>query len=136
VDNNNTLNDTTKERFEVGGNWTQSNNVAEYYGGGYYHAATGPVSDPSVFWFYLPAAATRTIDAWWTDLDNRSTTAPYIAYNAAGTEVGRASANQQINGGRWNTLGTWSFTAGWNRIVLSRWTTEGSFVVADAVRIR
>jgi hypothetical protein len=76
------------------------------------------------------------VDAWWTDLSNRSTTAPYIAYNASGTEVGRASANQQVNGGKWNTLGTWSFTAGWNKIILSRWTTEGYFVVADAVRIR
>ncbi|MBD0318774.1 MAG: N-acetylmuramoyl-L-alanine amidase, partial [Gemmatimonadetes bacterium] len=138
VDNNNNLNDPAKERFELGtsGSWTQSDNIPEYYGGGYYHAPTGPVSDPSIFWFYLPAAATRTIDAWWTDLANRSTTAPYIAYNAAGTEVGRASANQQVNGGRWNTLGTWSFTAGWNKVALSRWTTEGSYVVADAVRIR
>jgi N-acetyl-anhydromuramyl-L-alanine amidase AmpD len=138
VDNNNNLNDPAKERFELGtsGSWTQSDNIPEYYGGGYYHAPTGPVSDPSIFWFYLPAAATKTVDAWWTDLANRSATAPYIAYNASGAEVGRASANQQVNGGKWNTLGTWSFTAGWNKVVLSRWTTEGSYVVADAVRIR
>ena len=138
VDNNNNLNDPAKERFELGtsGSWTQSDNIPEYYGGGYYHAPTGPVSDPSIFWFYLPAAASKTIDAWWTDLSNRSSTAPYIAYNASGAEVGRASVNQQVNGGKWNTLGTWSFTAGWNKVVLSRWTTEGSYVVADAVRIR
>jgi len=43
---------------------------------------------------------------------------------------------EQVNGGKWNTLGTWSFTAGWNKAVLSRWTTEGYYVVADAVRIR
>lgn len=136
VDNNNNLNDPAKEKFEIGTGWTQSDNIPEYYGGGYYHAPTGPVSDPAVFWFYLPAAATKTVDAWWTDLDNRSTTAPYVAYNAAGTEVGRASVNQQVNGGKWNTLGTWSFTAGWNKVILSRWTTDGAFVVADAVRIR
>jgi len=136
VDNNNDLNDTTKERFELGTGWTHSNNIPEYYGGGYYHAPTAAVSDPAIFWFYLPAAATKTIDAWWTDLDNRSTTAPYIAYNASGVEVGRASVNQQVNGGKWNAIGTWNFTAGWNKVILSRWTTSGSYVVADAVRIR
>jgi N-acetyl-anhydromuramyl-L-alanine amidase AmpD len=136
VDNNNSLNDPAKERFELGTGWTQSDNIPEYYGGGYYHAPTASVSDPAIFWFYLPAAATETVDAWWTDLANRSISAPYIAYNAAGAEVGRASVNQQVNGGRWNTLGTWSFSAGWNRVILSRWTPDGSYVVADAVRIR
>jgi N-acetyl-anhydromuramyl-L-alanine amidase AmpD len=136
VDNNNNLNDPAKEKFEIGTGWTQSDNIPEYYGGGYYHAPTAAISDPATFWFYLPAAATKTVDAWWTDLANRSISAPYIAYNAAGTEVGRATANQQVNGGKWNTLGTWSFTAGWNKIQLSRWTADGSYVVADAVRIR
>jgi N-acetyl-anhydromuramyl-L-alanine amidase AmpD len=136
VDNNNNLNDPAKERFELGTGWTQSDNIPEYYGGGYYHAPTASVSDPAIFWFYLPAAATKTVDAWWTDLANRSITAPYIAYNAEGAEVGRASVNQQVNGGKWNTLGTWNFTAGWNRVILSRWTSNGSYVVADAVRIR
>ena len=136
VDNNNSLNDPAKEKFEIGTGWTQSDNVPEYYGGGYYHAPTAAVSDPATFWFYLPAAATKTVDAWWTDLANRSISAPYLAYNASGTEVGRATANQQVNGGKWNTLGTWSFTAGWNKIQLSRWTADGSYVVADAVRIR
>lgn len=50
--------------------------------------------------------ATGTVDAWWTDLANRSITAPYVAYDAEGVEVGRASVNQQVNGGKWNTLGT------------------------------
>lgn len=30
----------------------------------------------------------------------------------------------------------WSFSAGWNRVVLSRWTTAGYVVIADAVRVR
>ena len=62
--------------------------------------------------------------------------APFVAYNAAGSEVGRVSVNQQANGARWNALGTFNFTAGWNRVQLSRWTTAGSIVVADAVRVR
>jgi hypothetical protein len=43
--------------------------------------------------------------------------------------------NQQVNGGRWNRLGTWSFDAGWNDVALSRWTTAGKNAVADGVRL-
>ena len=67
---------------------------------------------------------------------NRSTSATFIAYNAGGTEVGRRAVNQQASGSQWVTLGTWSFTAGWNKVELSRWATEGSVVIADAIRVR
>ena len=84
----------------------------------------------------MPAAATKTVDAWWTAGGNRATAAPFIAYNAAGTELGRKSVNQQTSGSQWVTLGTWNFSAGWNKVALSRWTTSGDVVIADAVRVR
>jgi hypothetical protein len=40
-----------------------------------------------------------------------------------------------VNGSKWNPLGTWSFGTGWNRVLLSRWTTEDGYAVADAVRL-
>ena len=43
--------------------------------------------------------------------------------------------DQQQAGGQWNVLGTWSFTAGWNHVALSRWTASGDYVIADAVRL-
>jgi len=43
--------------------------------------------------------------------------------------------NQQVNGGKWNTLGTWKFQPGWNRVLLSRWATTGKYAIADAVRL-
>jgi N-acetyl-anhydromuramyl-L-alanine amidase AmpD len=136
VDNNNANNNASVASFESSTTWTTSSGTAGYYGSNYAFASTSPVSDGATFWFYLPAAATRTVDAWWTAGTNRSATAPFIAYNASGTEVGRASVNQQINGGAWRTLGTYSFSAGWNRVVLSRWTTEGYVVIADAIQVR
>lgn len=136
VDSNNGNNDTTKAKIQVSSNWTSSNATAGYYGSGYWYANTAAVSDPATFWFYLPEAVTRTVDAWWTAGTNRSTTAPYIMWNADGTKLGTVNANQQANGGKWNTLGTFSFTAGWNKVQLSRWTTAGYVVIADAVRIR
>jgi N-acetyl-anhydromuramyl-L-alanine amidase AmpD len=136
VDNNNANNNAATGRYESSTTWQTTTGTAGYYGSNYAFASTSPVSDGATFWFYLSAAGTRTIDAWWTAGTNRSATAPFIAYNAAGTEIGRVGVNQQTNGGAWRAIGTWSFSAGWNKVVLSRWTTEGYVVVADAIRVR
>lgn len=136
VDSNNANNDTTKGYISVSANWTSTSSTAGYYGSGYYFANTAAVSDPATFWFYLPSAATKTIDAWWTAGTNRSATAPFIAYNASGTALGTVNVNQQANGGQWNAIGSFAFTAGWNKVIVSRWTTTGYVVIADAIRIR
>lgn len=137
IDSNNARNDTTKGYIQMTGtSWVSSTNVGGYYGTGYYASPTAAVSEPATFWFYLPAAGTRTIDAWWTAASDRSTTAPFIIWNASGTKLATVNVNQQLNGGRWNTLGTWSFTAGWNKVQLSRWTTSGYQVIADAIQVR
>ncbi len=136
IDNDNASNDTSKFYFQASTNWIASTSNPGFHGANYHYATTQAVSDSASFYFYLPAAATRTVEAWWTTGSNRSTTAPFIVYNAAGTELGRVSVNQQLNGARWNVLGTYDFTAGWNRVVVSRWAASGSVVIADAVRIR
>lgn len=136
IDSNNSNNDTSKGYIEVSANWVSSTNVAGYYGTGYFVAPTQAISDPATFWFYMPAAGSKTIDAWWTAATDRSTTAPFIIWDAAGTKLATVSVNQQLNGGAWNTLGTWSFPAGWNKVQVSRWTVAGYQVVADAVRVR
>ncbi|HYH78501.1 MAG TPA: N-acetylmuramoyl-L-alanine amidase [Longimicrobium sp.] len=136
VDSNNGNNDTSKGYISASANWTASSGTPGYYGSNYLFANTAAISDGASFYFYLPAAATRTIDAWWTSGTNRSASAPFIAYNASGTQVGSVSKNQQVGGGAWNTLGSFAFTAGWNRVVLSRWTTTGYVVIADAIRVR
>lgn len=136
VDSNNANNNSSQAQMSVSGNWQSSAGTPGYYGSGYWFAPTAAISDAAEFWFYLPSAGTKTIDAWWTSGSNRAPSAPFIAYNASGVEVGRVNVNQQVNGGAWRTLGTWSFSAGWNRVVLSRWTTSGYVVIADAVRVR
>jgi len=135
IDSNNNNNDGTQAKFEASGNWI-SGSSSGYYGTGYYYASTEAISDPATFWFYLPAAATRTVDAWWVAGSNRSSTAPFIAWDANGNKLGTVYADQTINGSKWNQLGSWAFSAGWNKIQLSRWTTAGYVVIADAVRIR
>lgn len=136
VDSDNANNDAAKARVEYTGTWTSSTGTAGYHGTDYRFAATEPVSAPATFWFFLSAAGTRTIDAWWVSGTNRSAAATFTANEPAGAEVGRVTVNQQTGGAQWNTLGTFSFGAGWNRVVLSRWQAAGAVVIADAIRVR
>ncbi|MCU0686470.1 MAG: N-acetylmuramoyl-L-alanine amidase [Polyangiaceae bacterium] len=136
VDSNSANNDPSKARIEVSSTWTASTSVGGFYGTGYFFNTTEPVSDGATFWFYLPAAATKTIDAWWTAASDRSTSTPFVAFDSNGTKLGTVNVNQQGNGGRWNTLGTFAFKAGWNRVVVSRWTGADGVVIADAVQVR
>ncbi|MGI8905331.1 MAG: hypothetical protein ACR2IE_02440 [Candidatus Sumerlaeaceae bacterium] len=43
--------------------------------------------------------------------------------------------NQQINGGVWQSLGTFYLLSGTNSVKLSCWTTTGYVVMADAIRV-
>jgi N-acetyl-anhydromuramyl-L-alanine amidase AmpD len=136
IDSNNGANDAARARIEISSSWTASSATAGYYGTGYAFAATQAVSDPATFWFHLDAPATRTIDAWWTAGTNRAPSAPYLVWTSADERLATVYVNQQANGSGWNTLGTWSFPAGWNKVQLSRWTTPGYVVIADAIRVR
>ena len=136
IDSNNGANDPSHARIEISASWTESSATPGHYGSGYAFAATQAVSDPATFWFYLDAPATRTIDAWWTAGANRAPSVPFLVWTAAGERLATVYVTQQENGSAWNTLGTWAFPAGWNRVQLSRWTTPGYVVIADAVRVR
>ncbi len=137
VDSNNANNNSAVAKMVApSANWVASTNVAGYYGSGYWVAPTAAVSDGVTFEFYLPAAASKQVYAWWTSASDRSTTTPFVIFNASGTKLGTVNKNQQAGGGAWQSIGTFSFTAGWNKVTISRWTTAGYQVVADAVQIR
>ena len=134
VDSNQANNDAAKARIEVTG-WTSASSTAGYYGSGYWFANTGSASGAS-FSFFLPAAQSRSIDGWWTAGTNRTAAATFVATNASGAEVGRKTVSQQSAGSQWVALGTWQFSAGWNKVTLSRSGTSGKVVIADAIRVR
>lgn len=136
VDSENANNNSSQAKVDYAGVWTASTATAGYHATSYRWAATVQSSAPATFSFYLPAGATRTIDAWWVAGTNRSPSAAFIIYNANGTQLATVTKSQQTGGSQWNTLGTYAFTAGWNRVVLSRWQAPGSVVIADAIRVR
>jgi N-acetyl-anhydromuramyl-L-alanine amidase AmpD len=136
VDSNNANNDSAVAQVTVGASWTSASSTAGYYGSGYWFGDTGATDDAVAFKFFLPAGGTHTIEAWWTAGTNRSSTAQFVAFNASGAEVGRTTVSQQSQGSQWVSLGSATFSAGWNRVELRRRGTSGKVVIADAVRIR
>jgi N-acetyl-anhydromuramyl-L-alanine amidase AmpD len=135
VDSNNANNNAASARIALTGSWTSASSTPGYYGSGYWYGDTGSTGAAS-FEFYAPTAGTRTVQAWWTQGTNRSAAAQWVGFNAGGTQVGSAAISQQSSGSQWVTIGTWNFTAGWNRVELRRSGTAGKVVIADAVRIR
>lgn len=137
VDSDNANNDPSfaSSEFSTSG-WTTSSYTPGYWETDYAFATTQPISDGATFWFYVSQSGARTVDAWWTAGSNRSPAAPFVVYNASGTKLTTVFADQRVNGGQWNELGTFNFTAGWNRVILSRWAASGYVVIADAIQVR
>lgn len=123
-------------RIEVSSSWTASNNVGGYYNTGYWWRTTASASDSAHFWFYLAAPARLVVEGYWPAAGDRSRSAPFMMYDASDRHLGTFYADQSTNHSRWVSFGSYDFTAGWNRVDLSRWTAAGYVVIADAVRVR
>ncbi|MDB6029192.1 MAG: N-acetylmuramoyl-L-alanine amidase [Verrucomicrobiales bacterium] len=124
--------DNTSAGFSVTGTWASGTGSTDKYGTDYRYRSTAPISEPAVWSTSLPSTKSYGVYAWWPQGSNRSTTAAYIISTSAGTTT--VPVNQQINGGKWNLLGTFNMNAGANNVKLSCWTTTGFVVVADAVK--
>jgi murein DD-endopeptidase MepM/ murein hydrolase activator NlpD len=123
--------DNSSAGFSVTGTWSAGSSATDKYGGDYRYHSTAAVSAPAQWATTLNGTATWNVKAWWPQGSNRSTTAPYVVQHAAGTTT--INVNQQINGGKWNLLGSWNM-GGAVTVKLSCWTGTGYIVVADAVR--
>lgn len=117
------------------GTWATGTTSTDKYGADYrYHATVKKSSSDKFTWTpTILTAGNYQVYAWWPAGTNRSTAAPYtIYYNGGNTTV---NCNQQINGGVWNSLGTYNFAAGTAGYVkLGVTAPTGYNVMADAVR--
>lgn len=120
--------DNSSSGFSVTGTWASGSSSTDKYGADYRYHSTQAISEPAQW--LSSASGTRTVSAWWPQGSNRSTTAAYHVFHSGGTTV--VNVNQQINGGKWNSLGSYSMTTG--KVQLSCWTATGYIVVADAVQ--
>lgn len=124
--------DNHHSAFSASGNWGVATWASDKHGPDYAYRSTQAISDAATWTGNLPSSGSYRVDAWWTQAANRATSAPYIVDHSGGSSV--VHRNQTTNGGKWNSLGTYSFGAGNRTTRLSCWTSSGDVVIADAVR--
>ena len=81
--------------------------------------------------FHASQACTYRVDVWWTQHANRSTTVPITVSGHTGGPTTK-NFNEKINGGKWNTHGTYTFPSGAQGTVQA--TDQNGQAAADAVR--
>ena len=119
----------------VTGSWAFYTPFSEPYWGRDFAHSTLPSTGgaAAVTWTpTIPASGRYHVYARWVQYANRATDAPYTIHHQYGaTEV---RVNQEVDGGRWNLLGTFEMAPGSNhRVVLSDDANE--YVIADAVML-
>lgn len=113
------------------GSWTTSNAFG-YYGTAGRYAPSGSGSVKATWTPNLTSTRSYEVFAWWVAGTNRATNSTYQITHANGTT--NKAVNQSINGGKWNSLGTYSFNSGTaGKIVLTDLAEAGKFVIADAI---
>ncbi|MER7694623.1 exo-alpha-sialidase [Streptomyces sp. NPDC097610] len=116
----------------LSGTWNAGTSVAGYQGANYLTHAAGTGTSVVRWQTDVPTTGTYDVAVWYTEHTNRASNAPYTVTDAKGSTLVRV--NQQQNGGRWVSLGKYSFTAG-TRAVVELSDNANGYVVADAVRI-
>jgi hypothetical protein len=116
----------------VSGTWNAGTTVTGYQGANYLTHAAGTGTSSARWQTDVPTTGTYDVSVWYTDNANRADNAPYTVTDAGGSTLVRV--NQQANGGRWVSLGKYSFTAG-SKAVVQLSDDANGYVVADAVRI-
>ena len=115
--------------------WWESSSTSGSYGSTYRVATMASVSDPAMYWWNEPETTCRTLSAWWTADNNRTSAATYLVLDDDGREVDRFTVDQTTDGDRWNLLGDVSLPAGRVTVALSRWGRTSEVVVADALEV-
>ncbi len=122
--------DNTSSKFSCSAAWATGTGTGKY-GTDYRWHSTQAISDQAT---WTPGVSgTYKIYAWWAAGTNRSTAAPYRITKSDGT-VTEVKVNQQINGGKWNLLGTFTLNTS-SKVQLSCWAPSGYVVIADAIKL-
>jgi PKD repeat protein len=111
------------------GNWSVSG-ASDPWGANSLWARNGA----TYTWRFTPqVSGNYIVSMWWTEWPSRATNAPVDIIHSGGTS--RVLVNQQVNGGRWNELGIYGFTAG-QEYTVTITAVDGDTVstCADAVR--
>ena len=112
-----------------GGDWEVDYNDQAYNDRSY------TTSDPGNYratWTANLEATQYKVYARWEAYSSRSTTVPYTIYHAGGSDT--VTVNQRSNGAKWVYLGTYTFNAGANSVVMENYANWSSRMSADAIK--
>lgn len=113
------------------GDWYPSTAlVPGYYGDGYHYHDAGDGADIFTWTFDLPYSGLWEVFAMWSNRSTRASNSPYTINHAEGFDIVRV--NQEVDGGQWNTLGTYTFDRGETTVTLS--DDADQTVIADAIK--
>ncbi len=117
----------------VTGDWMTTSYRPNYYGANYLHDKNSDKGNKSItFTPTLPQDGQYEVYVWWPDADVWDSNVPVdIAHNGGTSTV---SVDQSTNGGQWNLIGTYDFTAGTTGSVTIRTNGTTLHVAVDAVR--
>jgi len=115
------------------GAWTTGTSSGDKYGSDYYWTSTGTSDTRLCVWnVEVAEAGTYDVSFWWPEGTNRT---PEAELGLKEDALQLFSENQQINGGQWNSVGTFSFGAGTVRVGMRNGGPSGWVIVCDAVRL-
>lgn len=128
------VDNATAGRFTASANWGVSTYSAQRYGADYRYATPLAASDAAWFKFNIPSSGNYEVSVWYPANAGYNAATPFVISTSSGNVT--VNVNQQVNGGTWVTLGTYSFNAGdYNAVGVSRWTSGTGYVLADAVKL-
>ena len=110
------------------GSWSTSSGMNPYGSRSIWSKGVGDTVTYTVPW-----PGTFNIQGWWTEWPSRSTSVPIEIYDGA-TPLTTFNADQQVDGGMWNTIATGQTFANSVRIVVRSTSTSDS-TNADAFRL-
>jgi hypothetical protein len=105
----------------------------EHYGDSHMYNRQLGGGDVATWSFEVPRPGQYQVYAWWWAGAWRPTKVPYVINHLEGTTTVRA--NQQINGGQWNSLGTFAFQQRGSVMVSDSVHSDRFDIVADAIKL-
>src|ERR1051325_7053602 len=116
---------------QVKGKWTATAETSGFYGANYLFRTPGD-GNSTVTWPFPSGTAGRyEVFARWSAGPNRATNATYLVSSNAG--ITSLPVNQKVNGGTWQSLGSFDFQPKGGQGVTMNDRADG-VVVADAIR--
>lgn len=118
----------------VFGAWSTGITAVDKYSTDYRFIAQGSGANYVQFTPYIATAGAYDVYEWHAQGANRTTNAPHVINHNEGSAT--VYANQKVNGGKWNRLGTFNFAVGnaGNVRVTDAFSDSTQVVMADAIR--